>query len=213
MNARNSKRVVLLIHEIYGVNEHMMHAADMIKGWGFDVECPNLFARSQAYSYQEEEQAYKNFMSNVGIEKGVSLIRQYVQELKEKYEQIYLVGYSVGATIAWLCSEDEWVDGVIGYYGSRIRDHLEVESTCPVLLFFSESEKSFNVQELVRNLLAKENEKISLHTFPTKHGYANPYSPHFSQPYYTESLRLTKEFLVNKLPLHIDDIHNVHSSN
>jgi hypothetical protein len=79
----------------------------------------------------------------------------------------------------------------------RIRDYVHIEPNCPALLFFSEIEKSFNVQELTRNLIEKGNSNMKIYKFPIEHGYANPYSPQYSEEYYDISLRLTKEFLKN----------------
>ncbi|WP_369900069.1 dienelactone hydrolase family protein [Bacillus manliponensis] len=195
MVVKRKNIAVLLVHEIYGVNEHMKHVSRFMKSCRMDVYCPNLLTRDEPYSYEKEEDAYNDFMMNVGIQKGVHVIQQYVKKLKCHYERVYLLGYSVGATIAWLCSEDDLVDGIIGYYGSRIRDYVHIEPKCPVLLFFSETEKSFNVQHLVKVLHHKENEHIRVHIFPVKHGYANPYSIHYSKQYEVQSMQLTKQFL------------------
>ncbi len=47
-----------------------------------------------------------------------------------------ILGFGAEATVAWLCSEEECVDGIVGYYGSRIRNYAELAPRCPALLFF-----------------------------------------------------------------------------
>lgn len=208
IHLRKSKCVVVLIHEIYGVNEHMKYMTDIITEWGIDVRCPNLLGKDQVYSYEEEEQAYENFMLNIGVEKGALRIKRYVEDLKIHYEKVYLLGYSVGATMAWLCSEDVIINGIVGYYGSRIRDHMNIIPKCPTLLFFSDIEKSFNVQGLTQKIIESNNENISIKTFSAKHGFANPYSLQFEKQLFVHSLQLTRDFLTNETPLVYEEERN-----
>ena len=87
----------------------------------------------------------------------------------------FLLGFSVGATVAWLCSElENGVDGVICYYGSRIRGYQNIMPKCPSLLLFAQEEKLFNASELV-NILNKK-EFVSAHVIKGKHGFSDPYS-------------------------------------
>ncbi|MGL4523318.1 MAG: dienelactone hydrolase family protein [Bacilli bacterium] len=122
-------------------------------------------------------------------------ISKYINRLKDSYEEIYLVGFSVGATIAWICSESGLVNGMVGYYGSRIRDHQEIHPKCTVLLLFPEKEELFDVGELLHSLNEKKIENLKIHTSPTVHGYANPFSPNFSKVHFEESMKLTRDLL------------------
>lgn len=105
--------------------------------------------------------------------------KNLIHEIRNEYNRIYVLGYSVGATTAWLCSEEK-CDGVIGYYGSRIRNYLETNPKCPVLLFFPQQEKSFNVH-------AKK--------FAGNHGFADPYSINFCEESSTQSFESMMEFI------------------
>lgn len=170
---RGSNELVIVIHEIYGINQHIQEVCESLSGEGFDVICPNLLSR-QAFDYSEEEAAYCNFMENVGFANASAEVGKILQDVKGSYEKIYIVGFSVGATAGWLCSEEDGLDGVVGYYGSRIRNYLKVAPACPVMLFFPEHEKSFSLPELIVHLKAKN---IDLHQFGGEHGFSDPYSP------------------------------------
>ncbi|WP_354005839.1 dienelactone hydrolase family protein [Fictibacillus terranigra] len=91
---------------------------------------------------------------------------------------MFIIGFSVGATVAWLCSEEKGVDGMAGFYGSRIRNYTEISPQCPVLLFFPEEEKSFAVDELITVLKKKEAE---IYKFDGKHGFSDCYGPNFNE--------------------------------
>ncbi|MGJ7036213.1 dienelactone hydrolase family protein [Anoxybacillus eryuanensis] len=168
---------VILIHEIYGINDHMKHVAQMIAAKGYDVYCPNLLNRDH-FHYDDEADAYQYFKNEIGFGKAKKQVLNLVDSLKSRYKTIVFWGYSVGATVAWLCCEHYGIgDAAIGYYGSRIRDYLNLFPKLPVLLLFSEHEKSFNVNWLVEQLSCKSGIKVEL--FKGQHGFANPFSDNY----------------------------------
>ncbi|MTD31935.1 dienelactone hydrolase family protein [Planomicrobium sp. YIM 101495] len=138
---QNAKKCVILLHEIYGINQHITGYAKLFFQEGFDVYVPDLSGRSEPFSYEEEELAYENFMSNVGFSKAAKQVEQLIQEISPQYEEVRIVGFSVGATIAWLCSANPSVQKVIGFYGSRIRQYVDIVPTGDVFLIYSEHEK------------------------------------------------------------------------
>ncbi len=90
-----------------------------------------------------------------GAQKQIEALAHSVQG---RYRYCFIVGYSIGATIAWLCSgKADLFSGVVGVYGSRLRDYKAVESKCPVLLCFPRTEESFDVAELLQALFGKSN--------------------------------------------------------
>lgn len=120
----NSDSVVVVLHEIYGINQHIQMVCKKLSIKGYDVICPNLIGLPKPFNYEAQEEAYQYFINNIGFDSAVQKIKQVIMQAKEKYKYIYLLGYSVGATIAWLCSgEKDMCSGIIGYYGSRIRDY------------------------------------------------------------------------------------------
>jgi dienelactone hydrolase len=168
--------LVIVVHEIYGINQHIENFCKRLSEQDFDVICPNLLEREQPFDYSEEEIAYQNYMENVGFTDAVHKIKDILLGVKDKYNKIYIVGFSVGATVAWLCSKEENLSGLVGYYGSRIRNYKEIVPLTPTILFFPKEEHSFNVNELIENL---DKRNIEIHKFYGKHGFSDPYSPNF----------------------------------
>lgn len=107
--------------------------------------CPNLIGKELAYDYKQTKVAYNNFIKNVGFEFAADKVIKQITEVRAKYKNVFIVGYSVGATVAWLCSDKvNLCDGIIGYYGSRIRDYTEITPKCPTLLFMPSEERTLN---------------------------------------------------------------------
>lgn len=173
-----SDALIIVLHEIYGINQYMKNICKSLAEKGFDVLCPNLLQEDRYFDYSEENIAYHQFMENVGFTRASEQVKHSLRDLKEQYKKVFMEGFSVGATVAWLCTEDECVDGMVGYYGSRIRDYDNIEPKCPALLFFPEKEQSFHVDELISRLKRKN---IEIHQLEGQHGFSDPYSPHFNE--------------------------------
>jgi dienelactone hydrolase len=178
LSHKKRENLVIIVHEIYGVNPHMRYFSKLIENLGMDVLCPNLYPIGISLGEREED-VYKNFFQHVGFQKAASTIKGLIEENRTKYKNIYVVGFSVGATVAWLCSDHEYVSGIICFYGSRIRNYIQMKPTTLTLLLFSNKEKSFNVDSLIKELEKQENKHIHIHLFDAKHGFANPYSKEF----------------------------------
>ncbi|MEH6957615.1 dienelactone hydrolase family protein [Neobacillus drentensis] len=175
---KKSGNLIIVIHEIYGINQHIKNFCDLLTKQDFDVICPNLLEREQPFDYSEEEIAYLNFMENVGFSDAVYKIKNLLLSVKNEYQKIYIIGFSVGATVAWLCSEEECLDGVVGYYGSRIRNYTQIVPLSPTILFFPQVEQSFSVDELISNL---DKKNIEIYKYFGQHGFSDPYSTKFNE--------------------------------
>ncbi len=172
----NSDTVIIVVHEIYGLNAHITGVCDRLAQAKVDVLCPNLLGdRQEPFHYAEEALAYRNFMTEVGFAAAQEQIEALARSLQGRYRYCFIVGYSIGATIAWLCSgKADLYSGVVGVYGSRIRDYTAIEPQCPVLLCFPRTEESFDVAELILALSGKSN--LNLFKADAGHGFADPWS-------------------------------------
>jgi dienelactone hydrolase len=189
-----SDTLILVIHEIYGINRHIHSFCELLSSQSFDVICPNLLNQDLAYDYSQEELAYRNFVENVGFAAAAKNIKSILSEVKDDYEKIYIVGFSVGATVAWLCGKENYVDGIVGYYGSRIRNYAELTPQCPTILFFPREERSFNVDELISSLNHKN---VEIHKLYGKHGFSDPYSPNYHAESAQKAFSRMQNFLRN----------------
>ncbi len=191
-----SDAAVIVLHEIYGLNQQMEDICLELSRNNLDVFAPNLLKRNQVFTCYQEDQAYHNFMNNIGIERACQQVKSFLRDIRNRYRRIYVIGFSVGAAIAWLCAEEDGLcEAVIGYYGSRIRDYLAMEPTCPVLLFFPREEKTFNVTELVVALDSKEH--VCASQVEGKHGFANQASPYYDQQLSSQTYNIVQLFMQN----------------
>ncbi|WP_141275066.1 dienelactone hydrolase family protein [Kurthia gibsonii] len=85
-----------------------------------------------------------------------------------------LVGFSVGATVAWLCSEHPAVQKVLCFYGSRIRSYTNVIPKVPVQMVFGKNEKAFSPENVRIGL--NEYTLVTFEIVEGAHGFANLYN-------------------------------------
>lgn len=190
-----NKKVVLLLHEIYGINANIKQKCNALHELGFDVYCPNLLSQDKIYSYQEEEKAYSDFIACIGFSQACQNALITYKDLESRYDKVFIVGYSIGATIAWMMSEYVHSAGIVCFYGSRIRDYTDIIPLSPMFIFFASNEK-FNVEALVKEIEEKKNIEV-LEMYKGYHGFADPYCHQFNYRLYLKTkkimLRMLKE--------------------
>jgi dienelactone hydrolase len=182
------KIAIIVIHEIYGVNKFIKDQCQKYQDYGYDVYCPDLIGRTP-FLYEESEEAYEYFNQNVGFQ-VYKKINNYVQLLKERYDKVFLMGFSVGATIAWKCCENTLCSGIIACYGSRIREYTDLSPVCPTFLLFAK-EDSFDVSATVGKLREKPN--LTIMELEAKHGFLDSYSKQYNQ----EKAKVAKDAILN----------------
>jgi len=194
--SENRNSLVIVLHEIYGVNDHIQMVCRKLASQGYSVLHPDLLG-GKLYPYDLEEEAYFNFTTHIGFMKAAEQVTNLIKQYSGEYRRIILLGFSIGATIAWLCSEHlRSCDGVIGCYGSRIRDYMEIEPNCPVVLIFPEEEKSFDPNELRKKLMEKQ--EVQAYIFEGTHGFADPFSSKYHEKSSRNADRIIEEFLISQ---------------
>lgn len=183
-------KAILLLHEIYGVNGFLQEQRQKLCDRGYDAYCMDLYG-GKRFAYGEGEEAYAYFRDRVGFDAYTAVLGR-VAELKRTHEKVCLVGFSVGATLAWRCAQAHGCDGVIGFYGSRIRDYLQESPVCPALLLFAE-EDSFDVVSVAETLRKRSNTTVE--SFPAGHGFMDAGSPNYDERQAALAERKAVEFL------------------
>lgn len=191
---RQKKHAIIVLHEIYGINPHIKKVCEHYLAAGFDVLCPNFANTDDHFEYSREEEAYRYFVDHIGFELMTCEVEKILYSAQRNYKKVFLLGFSVGATAAWICSGlESMANGVICYYGSRIRDYQFINPQCPVLLIWPKEENSFNVSELVNALKGKH--FVSSHMLNGKHGFSDPFSKNYNQQSQIAAQDLVNKFL------------------
>ncbi|MFM2480875.1 dienelactone hydrolase family protein [Celerinatantimonas sp. YJH-8] len=133
---------IVLIQEIWGVNEHIRTVADQYALAGFVVLAPDVFWRLTprlSLNYDEEGNA-KAFecYSNVDLDLAQQDMVTAVQTLKSRPEvtgKVAVMGYCLGGMLAYRTATATDVDATVCYYGGGIAKYLDAASriSAPIL--------------------------------------------------------------------------------
>lgn len=135
---------------------------------GFDIYIPAQFPHHTPFRYEQQEEAYRHFSANVGFDPAV--VTTLLHDLRTQYETLIVVGYSVGATLAWLSATSGLCDGVICYYGSRIRQYLHLAPLCPALVIIARYEPAFDPRHATD---AGKAPRVQCKMYDARHGFCD----------------------------------------
>lgn len=140
---------IVLIQEIWGVNQHIRDVADSYAMDGFTVFAPDIFWRQQprvdlGYNEVDNPKAYA-FMNgldrtNVAVDlAGTAAALRAHEAVKGK---IASVGYCLGGALSFVCAATGIVDAAVCYYGGGIHTMLDRVPSIkvPMLLHFAEKD-------------------------------------------------------------------------
>src|SRR5262249_3643117 len=94
----DAKGAVILIHEWWGINQHIRDLASRYAGEGYNCIAPDLY-RGRVAQNTEEASA---LMHALAIEDGMETIRRSLDAARDtfRFEQFVITGYCMGGTFA-----------------------------------------------------------------------------------------------------------------
>jgi len=139
---------LMILQEIWGVNEHIRAVADQYAMDGYVVLAPDVFWRQQprvdlGYDEAGSQQA-RNFMMNLDAPNAVRDLQATAKALRSRAEvngKVGAVGYCMGGRLAYAVAATGAIDAAVCYYGGRIQDNLGVAPSIEVPILFHYAEQ------------------------------------------------------------------------
>ncbi len=169
--------VVIVIQEIFGVNQGLRDKCDWLASEGFIAVCPDLFWRLEPgiqltdKSDAEWKKAF-DLMNRFDIAQGIEDLRATTHTMKGHAEancKVGCLGYCLGGKLAYLMAARTAIDASVGYYGVMIETLLDeaVNIQTPLMLHIAEEDEFVpqEAQQAIKNALAGR-ENITLHSYP-----------------------------------------------
>lgn len=137
------KAALVVVQEIFGVNKNIQTTADDWANDGFLCIAPAMFDRFEKGVQLEYDQAgwaeamrlVKNFAPDMQPQTlDVQAAVEWLQS--ETPQNVGVVGYCFGGTMAWLASTRLQIQAAVGYYGGNIADFVNEEPQNPIMLHF-----------------------------------------------------------------------------
>jgi carboxymethylenebutenolidase len=202
---------IVVIQEIFGVNEVMRQITDAAAQHGYVALCPDLFWRQQPgiqitdKTDAEWQRAFQLFQG-FDQEKGVADLETTIAVLRAHPActgKVGAVGFCLGGRLAYLTATRTDVDCAIGYYGVGIENLLDEAGNIrkPLMLHIAEKDKFVppEAQDKVKSALAG-NSKVAIHSYPgVDHAFARVGGEHYDKSAAELANRRSAEFFKQHL--------------
>ena len=171
----NVKGAVVIIQEIFGVNQHIREVVDGYARNGYVAIAPALFDRVErgvALGYDDQGEFDKGLeiaFQKLSIEDALIDIQTSVNELAQ-HGKVGVVGYCFGGLLTWLSACK--VSGIAAgsaYYGGGIVNHVSEEAKCPVIMHFGEKDAHIPMNEVEK--IKSSLPEVEVYVYDADHGF------------------------------------------
>ncbi|MFO1200663.1 MAG: dienelactone hydrolase family protein [Burkholderiaceae bacterium] len=138
---------IVLLPEVYNVNQWVRRVAARYAREGFTVLVPDLFWRQQPgchyeYDHPDAARAQGEHVDVDAVVRDVGTAAARLRETLGAHARVGAVGYCLGGRLALLAGTREPVDAVVSYYGVKLDQHLDelARLSRPALLHFGDAD-------------------------------------------------------------------------
>ena len=202
---------VIMIQEIFGINQEMRDKCDDMAKKGYIAIAPDLFWRIEpdielVDSIEEQLQRafdlFGQFDTALGIE-DLQTTLGYMRNHGECNSQVGCIGYCLGGYLAAAMAVESNVDAAVGYYGVNIpslldrKDHI----TKPLMLHIAGNDEFVppEDQQKIKDGLG-DHPQVTLHSYEgLDHAFARGDGMHYNEEAANLANTRTAEFLASNL--------------
>ncbi len=187
---------IVVLQEIFGVNEHIRSVVEQYAAAGFLTIAPALFDRigrnlELGYSPKDMELG-TGYRLQVAEPKALLDIGAAVNVVRHA-GRVALVGYCWGGQLCWVGAAALKVQAAVGYYTSRVWEKLDRVPTCPLLLHYGERDKNIPLERVEQVRAACPAAQIFI--YPADHGFNCSARASYDAPSAALAWERTQEFL------------------
>lgn len=169
-----AKGAVIVIQEIFGVNQHIREVTDGFAADGYVAIAPALFDRLE--KNVELDYTAENVQKGAGMARGKLDWEDSLKDLQAaidhagQYGKVGAVGYCFGGLMAWLCAgRAAALTCAVGYYGGGIQNALDVEPQIPILLHFGKRDNHIPMADVEKIMAAYPD--VPAYIYEADHGF------------------------------------------
>lgn len=190
--AGKPKGAVVVIQEIFGVNEHIRAVTDGYAAAGYVAIAPQIFDRA--------EPGVELGYGEADMQRGIALAFQKLDaaltledlkatvELARQSGKVGVVGYCFGGLLTWRSACDvEGVSAAVSYYGGGVAGEAGRQPRCPVMMHFGEKDAHIPLSDVEKIKAAQPD--VEVFVYPADHGFNCDHRP----SYHAESAAQAKE--------------------
>ena len=195
-----SRGGIVVVQEIFGVNQHMRNVTDRFAEHGYVAIAPAFFDHFEAgVELGYDEAGFKRGRELVGelsFDQAIADVASAAESIKSA-GRIGCVGYCWGGTVAYLAAARLAMPSV-SYYGARNVKFLDEKPQAPVQFHFGEKDTSIPPEAIERHREALPDAEV--YTYPAGHAFDRGVDPHaYDAPSAKLALERTLAFFARNL--------------
>lgn len=193
---------LVVVQEIFGVNDHIRSVADGYAADGFLAVAPALFDRIERdvelrYDGADMQRAI-SFIPKLDMDNAVADVAAALDYAKAHAAgKAGVIGYCFGGTVAWLAATRLTPQAAVGYYGGRIGNYAAETPSCPVMLHFGQQDTHIPADEV--NKVHSAHPEVEIYWYDAGHAFncvpRPSYNPAAAQLARERSLAFLKKHL------------------
>lgn len=195
---------LVVVQEIFGVNEHIQSVADQYARDGFLAVAPALFDRIRPgieLEYEGDDlKIAMEMRGELDIEKAVvDLDAAIAYAGKETGKKVGVIGYCFGGLVAWLSATRLHPAAAVGYYAGGIGNFAAEKPNAPVQLHFGKLDRHIPAEQV--EAVHTAHSEVEIHWYEgAGHGFncdmRSSYNPHAAALARGRALTFLKQHLV-----------------
>jgi carboxymethylenebutenolidase len=172
--AGKPRGAIVVVQEIFGVNNHMRRVTDGFAAQGYLAISPALFDRTKRgveLGYDADAIAKgRDLRGAVGDDGPLLDVQATINEAAKSGGKVAVIGYCWGGSLAYLAATRlKGIACTVGYYGGAIAANAGEKTRVPVMLHFGETDQSIPMTDVEKVRAAHP--EIALHVYPAGHGF------------------------------------------
>ncbi len=182
---------VVVIQEIFGVNDVMRGITDGYAEAGYIALCPDIFWRQEPgiqLTDQSEEEWARAFelFNGFDLDKGVQDLDSTIETLRGLdgcSGKVGTVGFCLGGRLTYLTATRTKADAAVGYYGVMLTEHLDENINVPLILHVAtEDEFVPKEQQAEVHAALDGNDMVTIYDYVGQdHAFARVGGKHYDQ--------------------------------
>lgn len=208
---RDNAPAVLILHEVFGVNDDMRATCRELAERGFLAICPDLYWRIEpGFSLSHWTEAdlprinslYRAFDRDLAV-RDIAAVLAFARGMAGSRSSVGLLGYCMGGLLAFLTAARHGADASVAYYPGEAELYLAEAPAVrtPLIVHLGEKDEyiSADAQHAIRAAFA-ENPSVETLSYPgCSHAFARHSGDHFDAPAAERANERSWAFLSSKL--------------
>jgi carboxymethylenebutenolidase len=168
---------VVVLQEIFGLDEHVHRDVDRWASMGFEAIAPSLYDRREKGFTAHHDQA--GMSAGIAHAQATPLDQTMadiaaVRDRLAHNGKVYVVGYCYGGSLAWLAAAKlDGLSGASSYYGSLVLANASLKPKCPTIVHLGRLDAMIPADE-VKAAVQAANPDVPVYIYEEAgHGFNN----------------------------------------